>query len=191
MPNECWNTITVTGVKEEIDLFAETEFKDVPEWALKIVYRGVEGIFFRMWSRWEPDYKWLEGLLTKYPSCWVKNIWSEEGGGEGVWVGCVKEGAPEIHRMEWAGMCIEEAAERFRDPPSPAKFTYHILNEEGLVRATFDSLGSLMKFQDSDEYSSHHGKKWCIQIEDIGYKHVEEFPDFKDPRVRKAFALDE
>jgi hypothetical protein len=186
MPNECWNTITLTGVKEEIDLFVMKEFKDVPEWAHKIIHRGEEGILFRIWSRWEPDYKWLEGLLQQYTSFWIKNSWHEEGGGEGVWIGQLVEGVPSIKRMEWYGMCIEEAAHRFRDPPEPAKLTYHIVDEKETIRGTFIDLHSLMKFQDMEQF----GKKWCIQIEEIGYKRVEEFPDFKDVRVRKAFALD-
>ena len=112
MPNDCWNSMTVTGTREDIDRFFVEEFKDVPEWALKVHVRGVEGLIFRLWSRWSPDFKWLEGLLEKYPSLWVKNSWKEEGGLAGVWVGSK---ANEIQRLEWQDMCIEEESHRFRE----------------------------------------------------------------------------
>ena len=105
--------MTVTGNEEDISRFYVEEFKDAPEWAYEIYVKGVEGIQFRLWSRWQPDFVWLEGLLKKYPSLWVKNIWREEGGMAGVWIGGgdSKDG---IKRLEWDDMCIEENAHRFR-----------------------------------------------------------------------------
>jgi hypothetical protein len=178
--------MTVTANEEELAKFMKEEFKDVPEWALKIHHRGVEGVSLRLWSAWGPDFKWLEGLLTKYPSSWVKNSWHEEGGYEGVWVGFLNDGETNIKRLEWDGMCLEEADHRFRGN-IPEKFTYHILNEQGATRFTSDELASMMKFQDKENF----GVKWCMRIESIGFERVEEFPDFKDPKVRKAFQLDD
>jgi hypothetical protein len=110
--------MTVAGSEEDIKRFQEEEFihngEPIPEWALKILHKGKEGLMFRLWSRWQPDFTWLEGLLDKYPSIWVKNIWDEEGGDEGVWVGTKRSGEKKIDRMEWFGMCIEEKAHRFR-----------------------------------------------------------------------------
>ncbi len=116
MPNDCWNHITFTAEKEVLDRFIkeELEDKDIPEWALKIKVRGQGGIIFNLWSRWIPDFEWLEGLLDKYEDAWIKNEWSEEGGEEGVWIGFSKDGEKEIKRLEWQGMCIEEEAHRFR-----------------------------------------------------------------------------
>jgi hypothetical protein len=45
------------------------------------------GLSFHIWSRWLPDFPWLEGLHKKYPLIWIKNIWKEERGKAGVWVG--------------------------------------------------------------------------------------------------------
>lgn len=118
MPNDCWNSMTVTGSEEDIKRFQKEDFKQtngepIPEWALKILHKGNEGLMFRLWSRWQPDFKWLEGLLDKYPSLWIKNVWDEEGGDEGVWVGTKRSGEIKIQRLEWEGMCIEEKACRF------------------------------------------------------------------------------
>jgi len=110
MPNDCWNKMTVTGSDEDIDKFVLEEFKDVPEWAHEIQVRGKGGLMFRLWSRWLPDYDWLNGLLVKYPSLWVKNQWYEEGGNAGVWIGSKDE----VKRLEWFEMCIEENYYRFR-----------------------------------------------------------------------------
>ena len=119
MPNDCWNKITVTGSKEDIDRFYKEEFEGVPEWALEIYVSGVEGLQFKLWSRWQPDFHRLEGLLEKYPSIWLKNVWCEEGGLAGVWVGSLEKG---IQRLEWEEMCNEELDYRFRlkdsDKPS-------------------------------------------------------------------------
>lgn len=124
--------MTITGTNEDLDLLMEGEFKGVPDWALMIKARGRGGGFgpeapdggairFKLWSRWAPDFDWLASLLTKYPSCWVKNEWSEEGGMAGVWIGTGASearrgtGEPLIERFEWDDMCIEEECARFKN----------------------------------------------------------------------------
>ena len=114
MPNDCWNNITLVADKEELEKFIKEECKDVPEWAYKVEQKGVEGIVFHVWSPWKPNFEWLEGLLTKYPSIWLKNEWREEGGTAGVWVGTIRKGTKDIKRLEWEDLCIEELHMRFR-----------------------------------------------------------------------------
>ena len=84
MPNHCWNKITITGSKEDIYEFTKNECKDVPEWALKIHDKGLRGIYFDIWSPWVADFEWLESLLVKYPSVWVKDLWHAEDGQAGA-----------------------------------------------------------------------------------------------------------
>jgi len=107
--------MTVTADKDVIENFFQEEFKNIPEWALDIRAHGIEGLIFKLWSRWIPDFAWLEGLLDKYPNIWIKNEWSEEGGQEGVWIGTNRdgEGKKDIQRLEWMGMCLEEEFHRF------------------------------------------------------------------------------
>jgi hypothetical protein len=119
MPNDCWNHITLTGDEKDITTFVNTELKNIPEWALHMKARGVKGLLFKLWTRWQPDFKWLEGLLTKYPSFWLKNEWNEEGGLAGVWIGTVAmNGTLEIKQLAWDDLCMEERAECFREMPS-------------------------------------------------------------------------
>ena len=111
MPNDCWNSITLTGTNEEVERFIAHEFKGVPEWALKIQTKGHEGLQFRLWSRKGPDLLWLEGLLVTYPSLWVKNLWEDEDGMAGVWIGSRSGG---IRQFEWEDLCLEERCARFK-----------------------------------------------------------------------------
>ena len=106
--------MTITADAAELSKLLEKEFEDVPDWALKIKQRGVEAVVLSLWSRWQPKFEWLTSLLTEYPSCWVKNEWSEEGGQAGVWIGSTRSG---IQQLEWSEMCLEEKAHRFRSTP--------------------------------------------------------------------------
>jgi len=117
MPNDCENHITITANRGEIDRLIRNEFMvgetDSYLEHVKVYRRGHEAIELNMWSAWAPDFNWLAGLLTKYPSCWVKNEWHEEGGNAGVWIGYTRDGTETIQRMEWDDMCLEECAYRF------------------------------------------------------------------------------
>jgi hypothetical protein len=59
----------------------------------------------------------LNGLLEKYPQCWVKNVWQEEGGLAGVWVGVVDDetGEKKIQEMRWNDLCLEQKVYFFDD----------------------------------------------------------------------------
>jgi hypothetical protein len=120
MPNDCWNSLTITANKSELDMLMITEFKDVPDWALEILTRGPEGVMLRLWSRWEPNFKLLETFLQKYPSCWIKNLWKVEDGSAGVWIGSARSGTVEIQQLMWEDMCLEEMSHRFREDMAAA-----------------------------------------------------------------------
>lgn len=113
MGNDCWNYISFTNTAERIEAFLSAEFKDVPEWAIRILRRGKGGVYLKLFSKWFPDFKWLESLLERYPESWIKNEWSEEGGYAGVWVGTNRGCEPTIRRLEWEDLCLEEEHSRF------------------------------------------------------------------------------
>jgi hypothetical protein len=140
MPNDCWNTLTITGNKADINKIADEEFKALPEWAFQITKRGLEAVKIRLWSPWHPEYDRLEGLIQKYKSCWIKNQWIEEGGSAGVWIGSGRSGERVIQKIVWEDMCIEEEYHRFRAEsideirsdcgPDPDDLGEHIEREE-------------------------------------------------------------
>jgi hypothetical protein len=114
MPNDCWNYLTITADKEQITQLLENEFKEHTEDTFRVLKRGVEAVHCKVWSAWHPDFAWLETLLTKYTSCWVKNVWLVEDGEAGVWIGTARKGKVEIRSLDWEEMSIEEEMYRYR-----------------------------------------------------------------------------
>ena len=115
MPNDCWNNITIIceDSKELDKLFINELTREEGRDYGNVFYyyknitiqkKCFKGIIFQQLTAWKPQYEWLESLLTKYPNCWVKNEWNEEGGIAGVWVGSVKNG---IQSISWEDLSIE------------------------------------------------------------------------------------
>lgn len=118
MPNDCWNNLTITANKDDINEIMDIELKDIPEWAIKVGVRGHLGVRLSLWSAWRPDIELLEELIVKYPSSWIKNSWSEEGGNAGIWIGTSRNGEKVIQKLEWNDMSLEEEYHRFRKEES-------------------------------------------------------------------------
>ena len=117
MPNDCWSHVTITcenpeAVNELNNLILnELKHKDGEKYVynetVDMIKRGTRGIIFDIWSAWNPDYDWLESLLEKYPNCWIKNVWSEEGGCAGVWIGYNNNNEKIIKDLQWDDICLE------------------------------------------------------------------------------------
>ena len=117
MPNDCWNRITITceniEFAEELNNLIINELKHkeddkyVYHETIDMLKRGTRGIIFSLLSAWNPDYEWLDGLLDKYPNCWIKNEWIEEGGFAGVWIGFVENNEKIIKQLTWDDICLE------------------------------------------------------------------------------------
>ncbi len=108
MPNDCWNHLTITcPVPFVLNRLIDMEIREYHQCITKT--RGERGVRICIWSPNEPDFDWLSDLLYKYPDCWIKNEWDEEGGRAGVWVGFVDNNDNKvIKQMEWADLCLEE-----------------------------------------------------------------------------------
>ena len=126
MPNDCWNHITITcenpSVPDELNslVMNELQHKENDEYiyheTVEMKKRCRRGIIFNIWSPWNPDFEWLESLILKYPNCWIKNEWSEEGGFAGVWIGRVdNNNEPVIESLTWEDICIEGKHYLFMD----------------------------------------------------------------------------
>jgi len=115
MPNDCWNHITITcqNDAEELNnlIMNELQHRKDDQYAyhetVDMLKRGTRGAIFKLWSAWNPDFEWLDGLLDKYPNCWIKNEWSEEGGLAGVWIGFVEKNEKIIKQLTWDDICLE------------------------------------------------------------------------------------
>jgi len=117
MPNDCWSHMTITCENPEAvcelnklifnELKHEENDKRVYHETVEMIKRGTRGIIFDIWSAWNPDYEWLESLLEKYPNCWIKNEWSEEGGCAGVWIGYNNNNEKIIKNLQWDDICLE------------------------------------------------------------------------------------
>ena len=107
MPNDCINYVTITCKDEEVINTLISEKLELNKY-VKIIKRGSRGIIFEIWSPWIPDYKWLESLLEKYPNCWIKNEWHEEGGLAGVWIGYLVDNEKIIKKYCWNDLSIED-----------------------------------------------------------------------------------
>jgi hypothetical protein len=116
-------TITCHNYKytEELNSLIENELQHekngelVYHKTVEITKRGIRGIRFTIRTAWNPDYNWLDGLLDKYPHCWIKNYWREEGGTAGIWIGFMKDNVKDITHFAWQDLCIEEDVFLFLD----------------------------------------------------------------------------
>ena len=115
MPNDCWNNITIYASNSQIRTILLNEFCSVPAWAFSLDQVGEEALQFRLWSPDAPAREFMDLLWNNYEGLWMKNEWSEEGGGAGVIVGRKMD----AQSFEWREGCIEESGHRFRTPESP------------------------------------------------------------------------
>jgi hypothetical protein len=111
MPNDCWNHMTIKATNEQIRQILTVECRHLPDWVYVQKQVGRKALAFRIWSRWDPDVKFMTHLFDKYPGIWIKNIWDEEGGAAGVIVGTKDN----VTHMKWQEGCIEEWADRYEE----------------------------------------------------------------------------
>jgi hypothetical protein len=134
MTNDCWNRITITcardqlTIKEDAAELTNLVMNELKNKSIKMKTRGQRGIIFSLWSANEPNFEWLKSLLNKYPNCWVKNEWNEEGGSAGVWIGSVKNNEHIIKELEWDDICIEGKFFLFMDEKEEKEFNEKYIN---------------------------------------------------------------
>ncbi len=121
MPNDCWNVYTVVGNTNDIKRLYQTELEGLTTTmspcganVVQIQKHTEKGIRFRFWSRNLPNNDWLERMLVEYPSLWMKNYWSEEGGYAGVIVGgMLYDTRHDIQEITWCDVVLEDEFHEF------------------------------------------------------------------------------
>ena len=111
MPNHCINTLTIRfNTENQLYDFTNDYLENYEgAWDKKILKKGSRGVIVTHITGWEPDFQWLQSLLSTYSSCWIKNEWLEEGGYAGVWVGYYNvSGMKVVDEMKWVDLSIEE-----------------------------------------------------------------------------------
>lgn len=105
MPNDCQNHISIVCHEnpDQLQQLYDNELnKD------NVIHKSKQGILFNYITAWNPDFEWLDSLVEKYPLCWIKNEWDEEGGTAGVYVnGTLNEEKQERLSVHWNDICIE------------------------------------------------------------------------------------
>jgi hypothetical protein len=124
MPNNCGNTVTIIGPEADIDLFIEKKlsfeyFMPPPkgsdiEWQMKhwgtkwdlydltMERNGPNGIQFTFSTAWSPPVPFFEGLLAKFPKCWIKLEYGEAMMMlAGLWIAYTKNGVMKVKEMGW------------------------------------------------------------------------------------------
>lgn len=130
MPNHCTCKVTVIGHKEDLDEFEEHQLSfqhfvprlanaeveaeadwytwNVQHWGTKweawdyeMRARDENFLVVEFTTAWSPPVAFFETLLHRYPRCWLKCTFHEEGGMAGVWIGWVKAGVVKSKHMVW------------------------------------------------------------------------------------------
>ena len=66
-----------------------------------LVFKSDNFANFHVWTPDAPPNVFLENLLHLYPRCWIKNIWSDEEGKAGIWIGYMRHGFVVKKDMTW------------------------------------------------------------------------------------------
>ena len=125
MPNDILSDITFVGFHEVIEQLVKVNlrfsafFPEVPELsALDEIFpsgyatmleRTHNSVTFRVESVSDPPLDALHALKDMFPGLYIRCLWKDEGGREGLWVTCQGEGEEEygIREVRWFGPCLE------------------------------------------------------------------------------------
>ena len=129
MPNDCYNELLIVSLfddGQELNSMIENEIIHLPE--LIIHERSRRAIRIGYVTPWGPSVYWMESLIMKYPRCWLKNDWKEDGGMAGVWVGRMMNGLKYIRNSEWIDISYDMENELFERYPEEEEEEKEILD---------------------------------------------------------------
>ena len=127
MPNECNNHISIVCHEnpDQLQQLYDNELKKD-----NVVHKSEQGILMNYTTSWNPDFEWLDSLVEKYPLCWIKNEWDEEGGSAGVYVNGTLNGVKQERlSVNWNDICIEGRFQYFGKQVSKDQIMYYCKKE--------------------------------------------------------------
>ena len=90
----------------------EKTLEDYEKGRINLIEKGSSGLIIKLWSSNQPDYTYLHNLIDTY-DCWLKNLWHEEGGESGIFIGYKHNGEKNIKEYKWEDLCIEAQSHHF------------------------------------------------------------------------------
>lgn len=119
MSTDCWNTYTVIGNPGDVYSLYEEGLQGLRQTnpivmnedidQIRILQRRERGVRFVYKSQWNPNTPWMEHMLERYPSLWMKNEWSDEGGRSGIIIGGVLYGRHyPLQEFRWDDVLFED-----------------------------------------------------------------------------------
>lgn len=129
MPNEVISDITFVGIHKIIERLVKENlrfsafFPEVPELTIldelypsgyaHMLEHTENSVTFRVESPEDPPLEVLQAFVDLYPELYIRCLWREEGGREGLWVRTYGEEG--VREMRWYGPCLEA----YHMDPSP------------------------------------------------------------------------
>jgi hypothetical protein len=102
--------VTIVGKKEEFDAYMKNEFLAIQD--TEIQSWGIEGVVFSYNRKFLPEYSTYTDLLAKYPSFFIKLVWTCADGTAGILTGRKETG---IANFKWRDLTSEEESLAFRN----------------------------------------------------------------------------
>ena len=112
-PEGCLDELQARGLRMDDPKNPEAEYVGTHQYFfgpenVEVRHRSPNYLACTMVFRNQPIYEQMEMLLNKYPKCWFKNEYENELGHCGMWIGRYQSGEPEIQKLEWLELTIEE-----------------------------------------------------------------------------------
>ena len=111
------NTITIRGAKAVLDVIEATGLtidgdpiseRFFGKANIKVIHRESKLLIVDYEFRNGPIYDYLKLLISKYPTCWFKNIYHTEDGNCGMWIGRFSGDKLNIQELEWYELSYDE-----------------------------------------------------------------------------------
>ena len=112
-PTHCLDELEARGLRMDDPANPEPDYVGTHQYFfgpenVSVVNREPNYLVCKLVFRNQPIYEQMEMLLNKYPKCWFKNEYENELGHCGMWIGRYQSGEPEIQKLEWLELTIEE-----------------------------------------------------------------------------------